>query len=61
VSDTEQVESDLKDVDSFRERVREHGRTRAVLESFAYVQPFGGMFGKWCRCTPSRTGTPWAG
>lgn len=34
------------DLDSFRERVREHGRWRAILESFAYVRPFGGMFGK---------------
>src|SRR5215831_5887324 len=35
-----------EDIDSFRTRVREHGRWRAVLESFAYVRPFGGMFGK---------------
>jgi ubiquinol-cytochrome c reductase cytochrome b subunit len=34
------------DVDSFRSRVAEHGLARAVLESFAYLQPFGGMFGK---------------
>jgi quinol-cytochrome oxidoreductase complex cytochrome b subunit len=33
-------------VDSFRSRVAEHGRARSVLESFAYLQPFGGMFGK---------------
>ena len=34
------------DIDSFPARVTEHGRARAVLESFAYVRPFGGMFGK---------------
>ncbi len=34
------------DIDSFPARVKEHGRLRAVLESFAYVRPFGGMFGK---------------
>ena len=34
------------DVDSFPARVQEHGRWRALLESFAYVRPFGGMFGK---------------
>ncbi len=32
--------------DSFRDRVAEHGRLRALLESFAYAPPFGGMFGK---------------
>ena len=38
--------SDTPDIDSFDIRVREHGRVRAVLESFAYLKPFGGMFGK---------------
>ncbi len=38
--------SDEAQLDTFRARVAEHGRTRAVLESFAYVKPFGGMFGK---------------
>jgi ubiquinol-cytochrome c reductase cytochrome b subunit len=33
-------------LDTFRERVAEHGRLKAVLESFAYIRPFGGMFGK---------------
>jgi quinol-cytochrome oxidoreductase complex cytochrome b subunit len=33
-------------LDSFRARVAEHGRLRAILESFAYIGPFGGMFGK---------------
>jgi hypothetical protein len=33
-------------IDSFQTRVAEHGRVRAILESFAYIQPFGGMFGK---------------
>lgn len=32
--------------DSFPARAAEHGRARAVLESFAYLKPFGGMFGK---------------
>ena len=32
--------------DSFRARVAEHGQLKAVLESFAYIRPFGGMFGK---------------
>ncbi|MBK4348741.1 cytochrome b N-terminal domain-containing protein [Lacisediminihabitans changchengi] len=32
--------------DRFNTRVAEHGRVRAVLESFAYIRPFGGMFGK---------------
>ena len=34
------------ELDSFHGRVAEHGRLRAVLESFAYIRPFGGMFGK---------------
>lgn len=34
------------DFDAFHNRVAEHGRFRAVLESFAYIRPFGGMFGK---------------
>lgn len=33
-------------LDTFQERVAEHGRLRAILESFAYIRPFGGMFGK---------------
>ena len=37
---------DQKGFDSFPARVAEHGRLRSVLESFAYIQPFGGMFGK---------------
>jgi hypothetical protein len=32
--------------DTFKARVAEHGWLKAVLESFAYIQPFGGMFGK---------------
>lgn len=32
--------------DNFRARVAEHGRFRAIVESFAYLQPFSGMFGK---------------
>ncbi len=38
--------ADPADIDNFRTRIREHGRVRAVLESFAYIKPFGGMFGK---------------
>ncbi len=34
------------DIDSYPARVKEHGRVRALLESFAYIRPFGGMFGK---------------
>lgn len=34
------------DIDSYSARVKEHGRVRALLESFAYIRPFGGMFGK---------------
>ncbi len=33
-------------LDSFKARVTEHGLGRSVLESFAYIKPFGGMFGK---------------
>lgn len=35
-----------KSLDSFETRVAEHGRVKALLESFAYVGPFGGLFGK---------------
>lgn len=38
--------SDESQLDTFKNRVAEHGYVRAVLESFAYVKPFGGMFGK---------------
>jgi hypothetical protein len=42
------------EVHGYRARVAEHGRFRAVMESFAYLPPFGGMFKKtsssWC-CT----------
>lgn len=34
------------DHDTYPDRVREHGRWRSLLESFAYIRPFGGMFGK---------------
>lgn len=40
-----QLDSEAQ-LDAFRVRVAEHGRTRAILESFAYIKPFGGMFGK---------------
>ena len=33
-------------LDTFAARVAEHGRARAILESFAYFEPFGGLFGK---------------
>ncbi len=33
-------------IDSLNTRVAEHGWVRSVLESFAYIRPFGGMFGK---------------
>lgn len=42
----DQNDPDPTDIDSFPARVSEHGRIRATLESFAYVGPFGGMFGK---------------
>lgn len=32
--------------DGFSTRVREHGRFKAILESFAYTRTFGGFFGK---------------
>lgn len=35
-----------KSPDSFEARVAEHGRVRALLESFAYIKPFGDLFGK---------------
>lgn len=38
--------TDRAQVDSFKTRVAEHGRFKSMLESFAYVEPFGGMFGK---------------
>ena len=38
--------SDESQLDTFKNRVAEHGYVRAVLESFAYIKPFGGMFGK---------------
>jgi ubiquinol-cytochrome c reductase cytochrome b subunit len=39
-------QADEAQLDSYQSRVTEHGRARAVLESFAYIKPFGGMFGK---------------
>jgi ubiquinol-cytochrome c reductase cytochrome b subunit len=33
-------------LNSFKNRVAEHGLAKSLLESFAYIQPFGGMFGK---------------
>lgn len=38
--------SDEAQRDSFQTRVAEHGLVRSLLESFAYIKPFGGMFGK---------------
>lgn len=38
--------SDESQLDTFKNRVAEHGYVRAVLESFAYIKPFGGLFGK---------------
>ncbi len=38
--------ADKTRLDSFKNRVAEHGLVKSVLESFAYIQPFGGMFGK---------------
>ncbi|MCL4531824.1 MAG: cytochrome b N-terminal domain-containing protein [Actinobacteria bacterium] len=35
-----------KSLDSFEARAAEHGRVRALLESFAYIEPFGNLFGK---------------
>ena len=34
------------EVHGYRARVAEHGRFRAVMESFAYLPPFGGLFKK---------------
>ena len=39
-------QADEAQLDTYQTRVAEHGRARAVLESFAYLKPFGGMFGK---------------
>ena len=38
--------ADEAQIDSFKVRVAEHGLMRTLLESFAYIKPFGGMFGK---------------
>ncbi len=37
---------DESQLDTFQNRVKEHGLFKAILESFAYIKPFGGMFGK---------------
>ncbi len=39
-------QADEAQLDTFQHRVDEHGRVRSILESFAYIKPFGGMFGK---------------
>jgi ubiquinol-cytochrome c reductase cytochrome b subunit len=39
-------QADEAQLDTFQHRVTEHGRVRSILESFAYIKPFGGMFGK---------------
>lgn len=39
-------QTDEARLDSFQQRVAEHGLLRSLLESFAYLKPFGGMFGK---------------
>src|SRR6266567_1168539 len=39
-------QTDEAQLDSFKTRVAEHGLARSILESFAYIKPFGGMFGK---------------
>src|SRR6516225_2359133 len=39
-------QGDETKLDAFKTRVAEHGWVKAVLESFAYIKPFGGMFGK---------------
>jgi hypothetical protein len=45
--DTQMIETDEeKRLDSVPIRIAEHRRVRAVLESFAYIQPFAGMFRK---------------
>ncbi len=38
--------ADEAQLDSFKNRVAEHGLLRSILESFAYIKPFEGMFGK---------------
>src|SRR6266581_3677881 len=40
------TEVDEAQLDTFTHRVAEHGLWRSILESFAYIKPFGGMFGK---------------
>src|SRR5260370_29473392 len=40
------TEVDEAQLDTFTHRVAEHGLVRSILESFAYIKPFGGMFGK---------------
>jgi hypothetical protein len=40
------TEADEAQLDTFTHRVAEHGLARSILESFAYIKPFGGMFGK---------------
>jgi quinol-cytochrome oxidoreductase complex cytochrome b subunit len=37
-------QADEAKLDSFQSRVAEHGRARAILESFAYIKPFVGEF-----------------
>ena len=39
-------QTDEARLDSFQQRVAEHGLLRSILESFAYLKPFGGIFGK---------------
>ncbi len=39
-------QTDEARLDSLQQRDAEHGLLRASLESFAYLKPFGGMFGK---------------
>src|SRR5207249_2553605 len=34
-------QADEAQLDSFQTREAEHGRARAILESFAYIKPFG--------------------
>ncbi len=40
------TEVDETQLDTFTHRVAEHGLLKSILESFAYIKPFGGMFGK---------------
>ena len=40
------TEVDEAQLDTFTHRVAEHGLLKSILESFAYIKPFGGMFGK---------------